>query len=99
MNGPPMGVSAPPPPPMMPSSAAASAAPSPSPNSALLAGIQGFGKSALKKVVTVDKSSPIVGKKDEPAAASAAAAKPAAGGMGGLMAQMQAKLAGQIGRK
>ncbi len=89
-----MCMSAPPPPP----SAAASSAPSPPSggNSALLAGIQGFGKNALKKVVTVDKSSPIVGKKDEPAAA-AGGAKPAVGNS--LMAQMQAKLAGQFGRK
>jgi hypothetical protein len=70
---------------------------------ALLGAIQGFGKNALKKVETVDKSSGVQQKSagaSSPASAAAPANKPAVGGGGGggggggdMMSALAAKLA------
>jgi hypothetical protein len=70
---------------------------------ALLGAIQGFGKNALKKVETVDKSSGVPQKPagaSSPASAAAPANKPAVGGGGGggggggdMMGALAAKLA------
>jgi len=70
------------------------------PRGALLSSIQGFSSSGLKKAVTVDKSSPIIG--PEPGAAAARPGTPSSGGDSGgapapraaggdMMSEMMAK--------